>query len=157
MKASEVDASSTRHPICRHRSVAGQRACTSPTAVRFRPVGTILAGSFNGRISGSEPEDRGSTPWPASIWRVAQGASEPLKLARWARYLHPLPYGAIGYWLGRRPLKAEESGSNPTGATNCARIPTGRGTTLRALQVCVRIAPRAPLCWRRPIGRSHRA
>ena len=66
-----------------------------------------------------------------------------MKLARWARYLHPLPYGAIGYWLGRRPLKAEESGSNPTGATNRARVPRGRGRTSRALQVCVQIAPRA--------------
>src|SRR5690348_15516476 len=46
----------------------------------------------------------------------------------------------------RKPASQVGNGgfNSPMGHQFCARIPTGRGTTLRALPVCVRLAPRAP-------------
>ena len=116
--------------------------------------------------------------------RVALGASEPLKLARWARNLHPVPmaYRPIDHQLSRRPLKLENPGqhwmgrpfrgSGPTGRGNtlkpCSvwvRIPGaaparvsqfGRGSGSRSRPVRVRIPPRAPSA-RSPIGRRHDA
>ena len=84
MTASEVDASSTRHPICRHRSVAGQRPCNAPTAVRFQPVGSsFFAGSSSGRGCRSlKPESlvRSQDPQPFLPARLMAGR-EALNLA----------------------------------------------------------------------------
>ena len=83
MTASEVDASSTRHPICRHRSVAGQRTCNAPTAVRFQPVGSSFCGFVFWRGCRSlKPESlvRSQDPQPCLPARLTAGR-EALNLA----------------------------------------------------------------------------
>lgn len=94
MTAARLGSIPADHPSP-HSTVAVQPACTWLTVVRFhlrapvwritawspRPALTRLVGEFDSLVRCQS--------------RVAQGASEPLTLARWDRYLHPLPIRPI--------------------------------------------------------------
>jgi hypothetical protein len=84
------------------------------------------------RTAGSDPADRGSSPWSRAI-------SAPSTIGR-----SPGPHPGKAGFDSRRSRQRR------------ARIPTGRGTGLRGPAVCVRIAPRAPMPRRDPIGRGAR-
>lgn len=114
-----------------NRLVSGQRRFDSrlPAPQRVRSVA---------RISGSDPEDEGSSPSPAAIWRIALGVTWSLKPRSTVRFRGPLP-SPVPLPARRPGSQPGKAGSTPARATICARSPTGRGNGSRCRQVSVQI------------------
>jgi hypothetical protein len=114
------------------RSMVGRESLELAMSVRFAPrQPEFVAGSANGRPTGSDPVDVGSTPAPAAMALSDKGSLRACQVRNRSSILRGAANaGVMTRWEGRSSPKRVPAGSNPV---TPARILSGvrTGAVLR--------------------------